>query len=87
MRRKGDCEMYGLPKEQDCPYCGQPVEDHLSNWNEETEEVTCYTCDKKYTVRAVYEFKGFQIDMQCEKCGEWTDDGMALCDCEEDEQG
>ncbi|WP_100406250.1 hypothetical protein [Bacillus solitudinis] len=72
-----------LLDEQVCPYCEHVVEDHQSNWEDEEEEITCDRCDKEYTVKAVYQFKGFQIEKQCEQCGEWTDDGMALCDCED----
>lgn len=71
-----------LQDEQVCPYCDHVVEDHQSNWDEDEEEVTCSRCNKAYTVKAVYQFKGFQIEKQCKKCGKWTEDGMSLCDCE-----
>ncbi|GIP02076.1 hypothetical protein J28TS4_04830 [Paenibacillus lautus] len=46
--------------------------------------MTCSRCYKAYKVKAVYRFEGFQIEKQCEKCEEWTEDGMTLCDCEEE---
>ncbi|MGM8212610.1 hypothetical protein ACLIBH_07430 [Virgibacillus sp. W0430] len=73
-----------LQDEQICPYCDYVVEDHQSNWDEKEEDITCSNCDKSYTVRAVYQFEGFQIEKQCESCGEWTEDGMLLCGCQED---
>lgn len=72
-----------LLSEQVCPYCENEVEDHQSNWSDEEEEVTCNGCNKKYTVKAVFKFEGFQIEKQCEQCGEWTEDGYKLCDCGE----
>jgi hypothetical protein len=77
--------MNELLDEQVCPYCEHVVEDCHSNWDEDTEEVTCDRCNKDYMVNAVYKFKGFQIEKQCEECGDYTDEGMFLCDCEEDE--
>lgn len=75
-----------LLDEQVCPYCGHVVEDHLSNWDEEEEEVTCSKCDKEYKVKSVYQFEGFQMEKKCDKCGEWTEDGYKLCECGEGEQ-
>lgn len=75
--------MEDLQDEQTCPYCKHVVEDYQSNWEEDAEEVTCSKCDKIYTVRAVFQFEGFQMEKQCETCGKWSEDGMALCDCEE----
>jgi hypothetical protein len=77
--------MYELSDEQVCPYCDHIVEDCNSNWDEDEEIVTCDRCDKEYTVKAVYKFKGFQIEKECEKCGEWSDEGMMLCDCEDED--
>ncbi len=62
--------MSELIQEQECPYCGHTVEDHLSNWNDDDEEVKCDHCNKNYTVRAEYKFLGFEIKRLCQKCGE-----------------
>ena len=62
--------MSELPKEQACPYCGHAVEDHLSNWSEDNEDVECDSCGKKYTVSASYQFLGFEIKRLCQKCGD-----------------
>ena len=78
--------MSELIEEQVCPYCDHAVEDCQSNWDTDDEIVTCNHCEKAYTVRAVYQFKGFAIEKECEKCNEWTIDGDYMCDCfDEDE--
>ena len=72
-----------LSLDQVCPYCDYVVLDSQSNWSEDEEDVTCSNCDREYTVKAVYRFEGFQIEKQCDKCGEFTEDGHKLCDCGE----
>lgn len=74
--------MNELTLEQICPYCDHTVEDSQSNWSEDEEIVTCSNCEKEYAVSAVYDFEGFKIERKCETCGEWTDDGYKLCDCD-----
>ncbi len=77
--------MYGVMKGQICPYCKHEVENYESVWDfEAEEEVECDHCNKVYVVKPQYKFEGWLIEEQCEGCGEWTEDGMKLCDCEEE---
>jgi len=84
--KKGANNMTNLKDEQVCPYCDYKVEDSQSNWDTDEEIVKCYSCEKEYTVRAVYRFEGFAIEKQCKKCNEWTDDGYYICDCFDEEE-
>lgn len=80
-------EHYDLEEIQDaqaCPYCGDEVEDHLSEWNDK-ETVKCVSCGEEYQVEPIYDFKGWKMNKKCERCGEWTEDGMMMCDCEGEE--
>ncbi|UFU00351.1 hypothetical protein KO561_05220 [Radiobacillus kanasensis] len=78
--------MSGTIKAQTCPYCHQEVEDYEANWEfESEEEVECDNCHKTYVSKPQYIFDGWLIEKQCEQCGEWTDDGMVLCDCEDED--
>lgn len=75
-----------LLKTQTCPYCGDETEDCHAVWDEgAAEEVTCDNCNRDYVVKPQYRFEGFLIEKQCKGCGEWSDDGYVLCDCNEEE--
>lgn len=67
---------------QVCPYCDFEAEDYQSIWEDE-EEVSCSHCDKVYISKPQYKFEGWLIESQCDKCGEFTEDGYKLCDCGE----
>lgn len=45
---------------QVCPFCEHEVEDHLSNWDEDTEYVDCSKCNREYSVSAQYKFLGLK---------------------------
>lgn len=76
--------MEELLKTQTCPYCSHEVEEYYSVWGYEAdEEVECDSCKKVYVVKPQYEFEGWKIEKQCEHCGEFTEDGYELCDCNE----
>jgi hypothetical protein len=82
----GSENMTELLKNQTCPYCGGEVEDCHAVWEENaSEEIKCDSCRKTYVVKPQFKFEGFLIEKQCEKCGEWSDDGMVLCDCDDQE--
>lgn len=67
-----------LTKDQTCPYCGYEVDDSQAEWEEGENTVECDSCKKYYTVTTIYKFLGFEINKNCEGCGEIEED----CCCE-----
>ncbi|AEA19678.1 MULTISPECIES: hypothetical protein [Bacillus cereus group] len=72
-----------LLKTQQCPYCESIVEDCRAEWEEGSHEVECDSCNKKYQVQPIYDFKGFEVQKVCDRCNEVEED--CYCDDEEDE--
>ncbi|WP_264448635.1 hypothetical protein [Bacillus cereus] len=72
-----------LLKNQECPYCASSVEDCCAEWEEGRHYVEWNSCNKKYQVEPIYEFKGFEIEKVCEHCNEAEED--CYCDDEEKE--
>lgn len=72
-----------LVKTQACPYCGDEVEAHLSEWEEGAHEVECTNCGKEYSVETEYQFLGWKIEKICASCGSVESE----CFCEESKVG
>ncbi|HFJ9466839.1 hypothetical protein NST86_32645 [Bacillus sp. FSL L8-0199] len=59
-----------LLKTQQCPYCKSIVEDCHAKWEDGSHEVECDSCNKKYQVQTIYDFKGFEVQKICDQCNE-----------------
>jgi transcription elongation factor Elf1 len=75
--------MNELVKTQECPFCGNAVDDSQAEWEDGTHEVTCDSCGKEYSVETEYEFLGWKIEKICTGCGSTESE----CFCEESEVG
>lgn len=59
-----------LLKIQQCPYCKSFVEDCHAKWEGGKHEVECDSCNKKYQVQPIYDFKGFEVQKICDQYNE-----------------
>lgn len=67
-----------------CPYCGYIDEECYWNYElDSEEEKRCDRCKRDYISKPQYLIEGWIIEKQCQECGEWSDDEMMLCDCED----
>ncbi|MCR8982640.1 hypothetical protein [Brevibacillus laterosporus] len=59
-----------LVKSQQCPHCGNTVDDSHAEWEDGQHTVECEHCKKGYLVITHYKFLGFEIEKCCSECNE-----------------